>query len=123
MGTYLANLRNEDRWLKIQDHVINNDYSQIDLDEAMSYDENNNIADQLFKINNFSRTVNLDLYSYPLNVADLHNLEYAQYPFMKLIAFYDNGKFYLQKVTRGAYIRRKFFHGVEKTYRLTKVTI
>lgn len=54
MGTFVAKLKNEANWVKLADQILNEEYTNIDLNESIIYDPNNDMAHQWFKLQNFS---------------------------------------------------------------------
>ena len=47
MGVFVAKVKNDDnRWYKLIDRIDNEDYTAIDLSEALPYDPDNMLANQ-----------------------------------------------------------------------------
>lgn len=111
MGIYVAKIKNDnERWFKIVDQVANDELSEIDLSDAVLYDPNNTEANQWFKIDGFDQKEGfLPLLAQQINAADLDNLEREQYDTIEFIAFFDQDRYYLQKITRSNYLTRKWF--------------
>lgn len=111
MGVFIAKIKDdEEHWYKIVDQVANEELSQIVLDDAVAYDPNNTEANQWFKIDGFNEKEGfLPLLAQRINVVDLDNLEREQYNRIEFIAFYDQGRYFMQKITRGNYLKKKWF--------------
>ena len=111
MGIFIAKIKDDDeRWYKIVDQVVNDELSEIVLGDAVAYDPNNTVANQWFKIDGFDQKEGfLPLLAQQINAADLENLEREQYDNIEFIAFFDQGRYYMQKITRGNYLKKKWF--------------
>ena len=111
MGIFIAKIKDdEEHWYKIVDQVANEELSQIVLDDAVAYDPNNTEANQWFKIDGFDQKEGfLPLLAQRINAADLDSLEREQYGRIEFIAFYDQGCYFMQKITRGNYLKKKWF--------------
>lgn len=111
MGIFIAKIKDDDeRWYKIVDQIINDELSEIVLGDAVAYDPNNTEANQWFKIDGFDQKEGfLPLLAQQVNAADLDNLERKHYDKIEFIAFFDQGRYYMQKITRGNYLKRKWF--------------
>lgn len=113
MGTFLAKLTGDnDRWYKLVDQIENEDYSGINLDNPVEYDPNNIIANQWFKIKDFnSKDCFLSILEQDFDVAELHTLTRNQFNEHKIdfIAFYNEHKYYIQKFTKGSFLKKKWF--------------
>lgn len=111
MGIFIAKLMGDNEHLyKLVDQVENNDYCNINLDDAIVYDSNNNMAHQWFKMNDFSASgACLPILTNHFEAADLESLEMAQYSDIEFIAFYDGENFYIQKTPKSSYIKKKWF--------------
>ena len=109
MGTFIAKLKgNNEQFYKLVDHVENEDYGNIHYDEAMVYDANNEMANQWFKIEQFSLSdAFLLILSDDLDVAALESLDRDSYSNIDFIAFYDGIHYYIQKTTKSSYIKKK----------------
>lgn len=109
MGTFIAKLKgNNEQFYKLVDHVENEDYVNIHYDEAMVYDANNEMANQWFKIEQFSLSeAFLQILSDDLDVAALESLDRDSYSNIDFIAFYDGIHYYIQKTTKSSYIKKK----------------
>ena len=92
MGTFIAKLKgNNEQFYKLVDHVENEDYVNIHYDEAMVYDANNEMANQWFKIEQFSLSeAFLQILSDDLDVAALESLDRDSYSNIDFIAFYNS---------------------------------
>lgn len=111
MGIFIAKIKDdEEHWYKIVDQVANEELSEIVLDDAVAYDPNNTEANQWFKIDGFDQKEGfLPLLAQRINAADLDSLEREQYGRIEFIAFYDQGCYFMQKITRGNYLKKKWF--------------
>lgn len=111
MGTYIAKIKkNDSSFFKLKDQVENEDYNNINLDDAIIYDPNNDMAHQWFKIQHFSTSESfLDLFNHTLDSANLTDLSNENYSHIEFIALHSNNKFYIQKVTTSTYMSKKFF--------------
>lgn len=111
MGIFIAKIKDdEEHWYKIVDQVANEELSQIVLDDAVAYDPNNTEANQWFKIDGFDQKEGfLPLLAQRINTADLDSLEREQYGRIEFIAFFDRGRYFMQKITRGNYLKKKWF--------------
>lgn len=111
MGTFLAkNKDDDDHWRKLVDQVDNADYTNISLEDTMIYDANNGMAHQWFRIEdfNYNEAFMPSLFS-EFDVADLEDLTREQYDNIEFIAFHEDGKFFIQKITKGAYMTKRWF--------------
>ena len=111
MGVFIAKIKDDDEnWYKIVDQIMNDELSEIVLGDAVAYDPNNTEANQWFKIDGFDQKEGfLPLLAQQINAADLENLDRQQYDNIEFIAFFDQGRYYMQKITRGNYLKRKWF--------------
>lgn len=111
MGVFIAKIKDDDeRWYKIVDQIINDEFSEIVLGDAVAYDPNNTEANQWFKIDGFDQKEGfLPLLAQQINAADLESLDRQQYDNIEFIAFFDQGRYYMQKITRGNYLKKKWF--------------
>lgn len=113
MGTFVAKLKNDDQhWYKLKDNVTNEDYESIRLDDTVVYDPNNTDRNQWFRIDNFNqRDGFIDVLDLVFDVADLDSLSNNQFSSQAIdfIAYYHDGKFYIQKFSKGNYVRKKCF--------------
>lgn len=110
MGTFVAKLKKCDYWVKLADHILNEDYSSIDLSDAIVYDPNNDMAHQWFKLQDFSvNPAFLQMLSDDFDVADLEDLTRAQYDDIEFIAFVQDGKYYMQKISKSSFLTKKWF--------------
>lgn len=111
MGIFIAKIKDDDeRWYKIVDQVVNDELSEIVLGDAVAYDPNNTEANQWFKIDGFDQKEGfLPLLAQQINAADLESLDRQQYDNIEFIAFFDQGRYYMQKITRGNYLKKKWF--------------
>lgn len=111
MGTYIAKLtNNNEHWFKITDGVSNHDYQSIDLNDALPYDPNNNMADQWFKFANFNNNDSfLPILENHFDCADLESINRESYDKIELIAFFENRRFYIQKISKSSFLKKKLF--------------
>ena len=111
MGVFIAKIKDDDEcWYKIVDQIMNDELSEIVLGDAVAYDPNNNEANQWFKIDGFDQKEGfLPLLAQQINAADLESLDRQQYDNIEFIAFFDQGRYYMQKITRGNYLKKKWF--------------
>lgn len=111
MGVFIAKIKDDDeRWYKIVDQIMNDELSEIVLGDAVAYDPNNTEANQWFKIDGFDQKEGfLPLLAQQINAADLESLDRQQYDNIEFIAFFDQGRYYMQKITRGNYLKKKWF--------------
>lgn len=111
MGVFIAKIKDDDEcWYKIVDQIMNDEFSEIVLGDAVAYDPNNTEANQWFKIDGFDQKEGfLPLLAQQINAADLESLDRQQYDNIEFIAFFDQGRYYMQKITRGNYLKKKWF--------------
>lgn len=111
MGTYIAKLKNDNKhWFKITDGVQNDDYQGINLDDALPFDPNNTMADQWFKLENFNEYESfLPMLAAPFDCAALENINRERYDNIEIIAFFEGNRFYIQKVSKGSFLKKKWF--------------
>lgn len=111
MGTYIAKLKNDnEQWFKIKDGVQNSDYLVIDLNDALPFDHNNTMADQWFKLENFNENESfLPMLAYPFDCAACESINRERYGNIEMIAYYENNRFYIQKVSKGSFLKKKWF--------------
>lgn len=111
MGVFIAKIKDDDeRWYKIVDQIMNDELWEIVLGDAVAYDPNNTEANQWFKIDGFDQKEGfLPLLAQQINAADLESLDRQQYDNIEFIAFFDQGRYYMQKITRGNYLKKKWF--------------
>lgn len=113
MGTFVAKLKDDDQhWFKLKDNVQNEDYEEIRLDDTVIYDPNNTDRDQWFRIENFNEKEGfIEILEHGFDVADLETLSNEQFSrrSIEFIAFYHDRKFFIQKFTKGNYVRKKWF--------------
>ena len=111
MGVFIAKIKDDDeRWYKIVDQIMNDELSEIVLGDAVAYDPNNTEANQWFKIDGFDQKEGfLPLLAQQINAADLESLDRQQYDNIEFIAFFDQGRYYMQKITRGNYLKKNWF--------------
>lgn len=111
MGTYIAKIKgNNDQWYKMAAQVTNDDYSRLPLDDALLYDANNTMSDQWFKLADFNNyDAFLRMLDLNFDAVDLEDLSRAQYDQIEFIAYYDDSKYYIQNVTKGSYLEKKWF--------------
>ena len=94
-------------WIETEDNLSQYCNCWVD-DEAMVYDANNEMANQWFKIEQFSLSdAFLLILSDDLDVAALESLDRDSYSNMDFIAFYDGIHYYIQKTTKSSYIKKK----------------
>lgn len=110
MGTFIAKLENDDdHWFKMKDHVANV-YDNLQLNDSIVYDPNNNMRDQWFRMENFDQNeAYLPLLDQPFDVAGLKSITRQQYDEITFLAFYENEIYYFQRVTKSAYLSKKWF--------------
>ena len=101
MGVFIAKIKDDDeRWYKIVDQIMNDELSEIVLGDAVAYDPNNTEANQWFKIDGFDQKEGfLPLLAQQINAADLESLDRQQYDNIEFIAFFDQGRYYMQKIS------------------------
>lgn len=110
MGTFVAKLKNDANWVKLADQILNEEYTNIDLNESIIYDPNNDMAHQWFKLQNFSAKPSfLQMLTDDFDVAELENMTRAQYNDIEFIAFVENRKFYMQKISKSSFLAKKWF--------------
>ena len=111
MGVFIAKIKDDDeRWYKIVDQIMNDELSEIVLGDAVAYDPNNTEANQWFKIDGFDQKEGfLPLLAQQINAAGWESLDRQQYDNIEFIAFFDQGRYYMQKITRGNYLKKKWF--------------
>lgn len=113
MGCFIAKLKGEDdRWYKLADQEENEDYEGINLTDAIEYDPNNTEAGQWFFVPNFNDKEGfLPLLDSDFDVADLDSLSGEQFAshHIDFIAFYHEHRYYIQKFTKGNFLKKKWF--------------
>lgn len=113
MGCFIVKLVFEDdRWYKLADHVVNDEYERINLNEAIAYDPNNTDSGQWFYVDAYNDKEGfLQLLDMDFDVAELESISKDQFEeyCMEFIAFYHNHRYYIQKFTKGNYLKRKWF--------------
>lgn len=127
MGIFIAKIKGNDEHLyKLVDQVENDDYANINLEEAIVYDSNNDMAHQWFKINDFSASpACLPVLTRHFESADLESLNVANNSDIDFIAFYDGACFYIQKTSKSNYIKKKqiSFNGDAVSYKMDESVI
>lgn len=112
MGTFVAKLTGDnERWYKLADQIVNEDYDGIILDNPVDYDPNNTEAGQWFKIDAFNEKDGfLGLLDSDFDVADLTSLTTDQFADHKIdfIAYYSDHKYFIQKFTKGNFMKKKW---------------
>lgn len=113
MGTFIAKLKSDDeRWYKLVDQEENEDYAGIDLSDAVEYDPNNTEAGQWFFVADFNEKDGfLPLLDSDFDVAELDSLSGEQFAehHIDFIAFYQGHRYYIQKFTKGNFMKKKWF--------------
>lgn len=112
MGTFVTKLTGDnERWYKLADQIVNEDYDNITLDNPADYDPNNTEVGQWFKIEAFNEKDGfLGLLDSDFDVADLTSLTTDQFAEHKIdfIAYYSDHKYYIQKFTKGNFMKKKW---------------
>lgn len=108
MGTFIAKIEgNDNTFLKLKDQVEHRAYNEINLSEAIIYDPNNTMAHQWFKITNFSENNSfMNVFCDNFDAANLVSINRDNYSNIEFIAFYSEGKYYIQKVTNSTYLTK-----------------
>ena len=113
MGCFVAKLKVDDeRWYKLADQEVNDDYEGIDLTEAVEYDPNNTDAEQWFYVPDFNNKDGfLQLLDSDFDVAELESLSNEQFASRSIdfIAYYHEHRYYIQKFTKGNFLKKKWF--------------
>lgn len=110
MGTLIAKIKNENQWAIICDQIEIGALEQLDLSDSMVYDPNNNVAHQWFRIENLRNTEYFnDLFGNPIESGELVTINVNQLDDIKYFAYYADGKFYIQRMLTGCYIRKAGF--------------
>lgn len=111
MGAYIAKLKNDnEHWFKIADGVQNADYMEIDLNDALPFDPDNTMSDQWFKLENFNENESfLPMLAHQLDCAGLESVNRERYGNIEMIAFFEDNRFYIQKVSKGSFLKKKWF--------------
>lgn len=109
MGIFVAKIKEQNCWLKLADQVLNDDYTNIDLEDAIIYDPNNDMAHQWFKLPEFSTKPSFLPLLTDFDVAELDSLTRAQYDDIEFIAFVENHRVYMQKVSKSSFLAKKWF--------------
>ena len=113
MGTFVAKLNNDElHWYKLKDNVQNVDYEAIRLDDTVLYDPNNTDRNQWFRVERFNQKEGfLDILNRNFDAADLESLSNEQFNSQSIdfIAYYHNRKYFIQKFTKGNYVKKKGF--------------
>ena len=111
MGTYIAKLKNDnEHWFKITDGIQNDDYQKINLNDALPFDPNNTMSDQWFKLENFNESESfLPMLARPFDCAALESINRERYDNIEILAFFEDNRFYIQKVSKGSFLKKKWF--------------
>lgn len=113
MGVFVAKLKeDEHRWYKLKDNVQNEDYDSISLVDSVAYDPNNTVAGQWFRIEDFEHKDGfLNILKEDFDVVDLESLTNEQFvgKTIDFIAYYQDHKYYIQKFTKGNFMKKKWF--------------
>ena len=113
MGCFVVKLIIEDDcWYKLADHAENAEYEGINLDDAIAYDPNNTDSEQWFYVDAYNEKEGfLQLLDSDFDVAELEGISKDQFEeyCMEFIAYYYNHRYYIQKFTRGNYLKKKWF--------------
>lgn len=113
MGCFVVKIKYEnDNWYKLVDQVENEDYEEIMLDEAIAYDPNNTDSGQWFYVDSFNEKEGfLSLLDMDFDVVELESLSREQFDSCQIdfIAYYHENRYYIQKFTRGNFMKKKWF--------------
>lgn len=113
MGTFVAKLNNDEQhWYKLKDNVHNVDYEGIRLDDTVLYDPNNTDRNQWFRVESFDQKEGfLEILDCSFDVADLETLSNEEFNSQSIdfIAYFHNRKYFIQKFTKGNYVKKKGF--------------
>ena len=108
----MAKLKEDEHWYKLKDNVENVDYESISLSDSIAYDPNNTDREQWFRIDDFEHKEGfLSILNADFDVAELDSLTNDQFvgKTIDFIAYYKDHKYYIQKFTKGNYMRKKWF--------------
>lgn len=110
MGTFVAKLKNGVNWVKLIDQVYMDEYTSIDLRDAMVYDPSNDMAHQWFKFQDFSTKPSfMQFMQDDFDVVELEDLKRPQYTDIEFFAFIENHRIYMQKVSKSSFLKKKWF--------------
>lgn len=113
MGTYIAKLKQDNqRWYKLADHITNEDYEGILLNDTVNYDPNNTESNQWFRVEGFNMMHGfIPLLEGEFDAAELESLSSEQFVSRQIdfIAYYHEHKYYMQSFTRGSFMKKKWF--------------
>lgn len=102
----------EQHWYKLKDRIQNDDYERITLNDAIVYDPNNTEREQWFRIDDFDhRDGFLGILDGDFDVVDIESLANDQFTSntIEFIAYYEDHKYYIQKFTKGNFMKKKWF--------------
>ena len=108
MGIFIAKLKNDESWYKLKDGETATYYEDINLNDAMNYNPDNTLAGQWFKYSLDKNSVP-SIFSNEIDSVNLNSLVRNQYKNIEIIAYYHNSHFYIQNVTTGSYLSKKWF--------------
>lgn len=111
----------EQHWYKLKDRIQNDDYERISLNDAIVYDPNNTEREQWFRIDDFDQKDGfLGILNDDFDVVDIESLTNDQFVCntIEFIAYYKDHKYYIQKFTKGNFMKKKWFswNGDSVTY-------
>lgn len=113
MGCFIVKLSEDNNhWYKLVDQVENEDYERILLNDAIVYDPNNTEGGQWFKIDAFNEKEGfLTILDNDFNVAELESLSAEEFNNHRIdfIAFFHEHRYYIQKFTKGNFLKKKWF--------------
>lgn len=110
MGTLVAKIKNNEQWVLISDQVEINVWNNIDLTDTMLYDPNNQMAHQWFRIEELRNTEFFNpLFGNTIEAGELQTIDVQHLDDIKFFAYFANGKFYIQRMLTGCYIKKASF--------------
>lgn len=110
MSAFFVKLKNDASWYSIQDNVTINDWNAIDLNAAIQYDHNNTARDQWFFLDGFNQhAAFLSMLAQNVDTADVDPLSFGDFVNIDFLSYSHSNRFYLQKVTKGSFVKRKIF--------------
>lgn len=110
MAALFAIINGKNEWVSIQDGITIQDWDSIDLAAAMPYDRNNTARDIWFYKDNFNANNEYPLLSQDIDTADVDSMTRNEFNKIDFIALSQNNRFYIQRITKGCYVKRKIIN-------------
>lgn len=110
MGALIAKVKNNDQWVLIRDQVEIEVLDNVDLTDSMIYDPNNQVSHQWFRIESLKNTEYFNnLFATSVETGELQTIAADKLDDIKFFAYFSNGKFYIQRMLSGCYIKKASF--------------